>query len=129
MAASGFKFSSVTGARRIALTAMLVLGLTSPQLQANIEQQRQLFRDASSALERNQLSKFSRLLEQLDGYPASPYLEYDRFKRLVFRAKSASVEQFLERYKDYPFAYHARGKWLKVLARRGGLEKLPEIFR
>ena len=101
------------------MTAMLILGLASPQLQANIEQQRQLFHDASSALKRNQISKFNRLLKQLDDYPARPYLEYDAFNRSVYQARPQKVDQFLEQYADYPFAYHARGKWLNVLARRG----------
>ena len=101
------------------MIATLMLGLTSPQLQAGIEQQRQLFHDASFALERNQLTKFNRLLKQLEDYPAKPYLEYDAFKRKVTRAKPWQVEQFLQQYADLPFAYHARGKWLNVLARRG----------
>jgi len=103
----------------MAIIALLVAGLISPQLQASIEQQRQLFRDASVALERNQITRFNRLLKQLDDYPAAPYLEYDAFSRRVSKAKPAQVEEFLQRFADFPFAYHARGKWLKVLARRG----------
>ena len=29
---------------------------------------------------KNQISKFNRLLKQLDGYPAQAYLEYDAFQ-------------------------------------------------
>lgn len=128
MAATRLNFRAIFRARKIALTAMLLLGLASPQLQANIEQQRQLFRDASSALERNQVSRFNRLLKQLGDYPASPYLEYDNFKRRVYHAKSYKVEQFLIRYADYPFVYHARGKWLNVLARRGDWKNYLKFF-
>ena len=107
---------------------MLIVGLISPQLQANIEQQRQLFHDASAALERNQITRFNQLLKQLEDYPAKPYLEYDAFVRRVTRAKPQQVEQFLQQYADFPFAYHARGKWLYVLARRGDWEGYLEFF-
>jgi soluble lytic murein transglycosylase len=102
--------------------------LASPQAQASIEQQRQLFHDASAALERNQISKFNRLLKQLDDYPAKPYLEYDAFRRSASQLKSQQVELFFRRFADYPFLYHARGKWLKVLARRGDWEQYLEFF-
>ena len=95
---------------------------------ANIEYQRQLFHDASFALSRNQLTKFNRLLAKLDGYPAAPYLEYDQFKRRVSRAKPAEVEAFLNRYADLPFAYHARGRWLSVLAKRGDWDNYLKFF-
>ena len=29
------------------------------------------------------------------------------------------MDRFLDRYAEYPFAYHARGQWLSVLAKRG----------
>jgi soluble lytic murein transglycosylase len=110
------------------MIAMLILGLTSFQLQANIEQQRQLFHDASSALERNQISRFNRLLEQLDDYPAKPYLEYDAFSRRVHQAKPQQVDLFLQRHAELPFVYHARGKWLNVLARRGDWQNYLKYF-
>ena len=128
MAAAYVKFRFVDSARSIAMIAMLILGLTSLQLQASIEQQRQLFRDASSALERNQISKFNLMLKQLDDYPAKPYLEYDAFSRRVSMAKPQQVEQFLQQYAEFPFAYHARGKWLNVLARRGDWKNYLKFF-
>ena len=96
--------------------------------QANIEVQRQLFHDASHALERNQISKFNRLLKRLDGYPAQPYLEYDYFRRQVKQQKPQQAELFLQRYEDFPFAYHARGRWLDTLAQRGDWENYLRFF-
>jgi len=122
------KFSSVNGHRSIGMIVLLIAGLISPQLQANIEQQRQLFHDASAALERNKISKFNKILIQLEDYPAKPYLEYDAFSRRVSKAKPQQVEKFLQQFADFPFAYHARGKWLNVLARRGDWENYLEFF-
>jgi soluble lytic murein transglycosylase len=110
------------------MIVLLFAGLISPQLQANIEQQRQLFHDASAALERNKISKFHKILKQLDDYPAKPYLEYDAFIRRVSKAKPQQVEKFLQQFADFPFAYHARGKWLNVLARRGDWENYLKFF-
>ena len=110
------------------MIVLLIAGLISPQLQANIEQQRQLFHDASTALEHNKISKFNKILKQLEDYPAKPYLEYDAFSRRVSKAKPPQVEIFLQQFADFPFAYHARGKWLKVLARRGDWENYLKFF-
>ena len=128
MATLSVKLSSVNGHRSIGMIVLLFAGLISPQLQANIEQQRQLFHDASAALERNQISKFKKILKQLDDYPAKPYLEYDAFIRRVSKAKPHQVEEFLQQFADFPFAYHARGKWLNVLARRGDWENYLKFF-
>ena len=128
MAAVSVKFSSVNGHRSIGMIVLLIAGLISPQLQASIEQQRQLFHDASRALEGNKITRFNRLLKQLDDYPAKPYLEYDAFSRRVSKAKPQQVEKFLQQFADFPFAYHARGKWLNVLARRGDWENYLKFF-
>ena len=73
------------------MIVLLIAGLISPQLQANIEQQRQLFHDASAALERNKISKFNRILKQLEDYPAKPYLEYDAFSRRVSKVAAPGM--------------------------------------
>ena len=115
-------------ARKFGVIAILCAGLISPQLQAGIEKQRQMFHDASFALNKNQITKFNRLLKQLDDYPAQPYLVYDAFRRNVSRQKPEQVELFLQRYAAFPFAYHARGRWLDVLARRGDWENYLAFF-
>jgi soluble lytic murein transglycosylase len=102
--------------------------MISPQLQAGIEQQRQLFHDAAFALSKNQVTRFNRLTKQLDDYPAQPYLLYDSFRRNVKHLKVQQVELFLKRYAEFPFAYHARGRWLDVLARRGDWENYLAFF-
>ncbi len=107
---------------RAAKTAASILLLAAfGPLQAqvsNIEQQRQLFQEASAALERKQITLFKRLLDELDAYPARPYLEFDLFRRQASKVKPAQAELFFERFTDYPFVYHARGKYLTVLAKR-----------
>jgi len=90
----------------------------SGQSQASIERQRLIFHDASTALKKNQFSKFNRLLNQLEGYPAQAYLKYDDLKRRIHKASRLEVTEFLNSHEEYPFNYHLRAKWLSVLARR-----------
>ena len=126
MLVTGIKFS----AARILLAAATLAALlaVSAELRADYTEQRRLFHDASYALERNQISKFNRLLKELENYPASPYLEYDYFRRRVSSFSTQQSELFLKRYADYPFAYHARGLWLNVLARRGDWDTFLAFF-
>ena len=86
--------------------------------QANIEHQRDLFRDASKALSANNLARYAVLLEQLEGYPVKAYLEYDRFLKRLPHANNSEVKTFLDEHKNYPFAFKLRGEWLSVLASR-----------
>jgi soluble lytic murein transglycosylase len=99
------------------VVAICALVLSS-QSQASIERQRLIFHDASLALKKNQFSRFNRLLNQLEGYPAQAYLKYDDLRRRIHRASRIEVTEFLNDHEDYPFNYHLRSKWLSVLARR-----------
>lgn len=110
---------SYASARSVAMFFLIAV-VISPQLHASasIEQQRKLFREASAALERNQISRFNRLLKKLDEYPAAAYLEYDAFRRNANRIKPSQAEKFFQHYSEYPFVFHARAKWLNVLAKR-----------
>ena len=76
----------------------------------DIESKRQLFREASYALESNQTVKFREILNRLDGYALQPYLIYDALRRHIHRASADNVSDFLDKYHDYPFSYHVRAK-------------------
>jgi len=101
----------------LSLVSLLCLAF-SGQLLASIERQRVIFNDASLALNKNQISKFKRLLAQLDDYPVQAYLKYDDLRRRIHRASEDEVTRFLNNHEDYPFNYHLRAKWLSVLAKR-----------
>jgi soluble lytic murein transglycosylase len=109
---------------------LLLVGLImlSTQGQANIEEQRQIFRQAEDALRLNQVSKFKRLLAKIEDYPVQPYLIYDTLRRHINRASNEKVAKFLERYADYPFSYHLRAKWLSTLAKRGDWQNYLTFF-
>ncbi len=93
--------------------------LLSSNSTASISQQRQLFVEAEQALRDRKPKLFSRLTDQLVDYPVVAYLKHDELKSRLGRAKAKEVSEFLEEYKNYPFAYHLRGRWLRLLAKRG----------
>jgi len=120
----------VSRAASVGIFFFLIAVVISPQLHASasIEQQRKLFREASAALERNQINRFNRLLKQLGEYPAAPYLKYDAFRRNASRIKPAQAEKFFQHYSEFPFVYHARAKWLNVLAKRRDWDNYLNFF-
>ena len=108
---------------------LLFLGLfITGVTHANIDHQRKLFKQASSALSQNKMNQFANLLVQLDDYPIKPYLEYDHFVKRIQSVNIAEVKAFLDDYKDYPFAFTLRGKWLSVLADRQEWNHYLEFF-
>ncbi|MCP4488659.1 MAG: transglycosylase SLT domain-containing protein [Gammaproteobacteria bacterium] len=100
------------------LITILCLALLCHSAQADIENQRQVFQQASRALELRQVNKFKRLLGQIEDYPARPYLIYDALKQNINRASNEKISKFLNRYQDFPFSYHLRARWLSILAKR-----------
>jgi soluble lytic murein transglycosylase len=101
---------------------------TTSHIQANIELQRELFKDASNALSNNKIAYFSELLAQLEGYPVKPYLEYDYLVDRLQQAKVGHVETFLQEHKDYPFVFALRSRWLSQLAIRQDWENYLHFF-
>ena len=81
-------------------------------------QQRELFKQAENAIAHNDKERFKRLIVSLEGYPVVAYLHYDDLKSRLNRAQKSEIKSFLDEYKDYPFAYRLRGKWLDKLAKR-----------
>lgn len=71
---------------------------------------------------------FAHLLNKLEDYPVKPYLEYDHFVEKLQQAKVIEVKAFLDEYKDYPFAFTLRGKWLSELAARQDWQNYLEFF-
>jgi len=112
----------------LASILLLAAAVAVPEARANFEAERELFHEASTALEGNQLSRFNHLLKKLGDYPAKPYLEYDAFKLQVSRTSPQQAEIFLKRYADYPFVYNARSIWLNELARRGDWKHFLAFF-
>lgn len=103
---------------RLSNAALLLLLCLPLGLQASVESQRSLFKQAEEALEKENLVQFKQLTAQLKDYPVVAYLEYDAFRQNLSKASNKAVSAFLKKYDDYPFTYHLLSKWLNILAKQ-----------
>ncbi len=110
---------SVPSFGKILIHALVILGLVNVSLAyASIQDQRVLFKKAEQALLDNDELEFTLIKKSLKDYPITAYLEYDQIRKQLRDSKAEEVKEFLEKHKDYPFAYHLRSQWLNLLAKR-----------
>ncbi len=107
----------VSGIGKVLIYALLMPGLFNASIaNASIKEQRVLFKKAEQALLDNDLLEFSIIKKRLTDYPITAYLEYDQIRKQLKDTSVEEVREFLDRNKDYPFAYHLRSQWLNLLA-------------
>ncbi len=82
------------------------------------KKQRTLFLKAEQALNKKQLKNYKKYYKQLDGYPLQAYLKYRQYHNKLSRLNEQQVLQFLEDYKDTPYADRLRTRWLDKKARK-----------
>lgn len=80
--------------------------------------QRQIFLDARDALSRRQMTRYRALLEQLEGYPLTPYLTYRELTRNLQNASPEAVNAFIEAESGSYLAHQLQRQWLHTLARQ-----------
>jgi len=81
--------------------------------------QRREYRLAVKALSKNRYEEFERHKSALADYSLAPYLDYHYQRKKVDSLTSKQLAQFMETYKDYPFAERLRERWLLRLPRQG----------
>ncbi|NOT68295.1 MAG: transglycosylase SLT domain-containing protein [Methylophilaceae bacterium] len=79
-----------------------------------------VFSNARSAYQRQNEAALAEYTQQLQAqnYVLAAYADYWLMLLRLSQANNASVEEFLKRYADYPFADRVRGEWLKALGKR-----------
>ncbi len=97
------------------ISFMLMLVATGSSVCAiPLDEQRQLFSDATDAIKKRQVERTQEILSQLEDYPLYPYL---RYKSLLGKKNQLSkVESYLEKYADTPYANSLRNNQLTRLA-------------
>ncbi len=101
-----------------ALVLVTLLGASLP-LQADIQQQRQAYDQAMSALKAGQQQRYASLLPGLRDYPLYPYLLLESLQMRVKTASHREIEDFLVAHGDLPFSQRLKNDWLRRLAREG----------
>ncbi|MEE9344072.1 MAG: transglycosylase SLT domain-containing protein [Methylococcales bacterium] len=94
--------------------ALMLLGASTVAYTIPLNQQRQLFLDAKSAIAKGQMDRLQEILPQLEDYPLLPYL---RYKSLLGKKNQfKKVELYLKKYPDTPYASSLRNNQLALLA-------------
>lgn len=108
-----------------------VLGLAVLQAHATPEQDTfNAARAAYKARDEKALTAYADRLRS-QNYLLAPYLDYWLMLLQLDKADAATVQAFLTRYADYPFADRVRAEWLKILGRQQAwplfFDELPKL--
>ncbi|MEZ0330139.1 MAG: transglycosylase SLT domain-containing protein [Methylophilaceae bacterium] len=102
------------------LSALFILFLVSiaPARAMDTDDMFNNARDAYKTRNDFALSNYAQQM-QAQGYILAPYADYWLILLRLNTADNQTVQAFLTKYADLPFADRLRGEWLKILAKRG----------
>lgn len=84
-----------------------------------LSRQRERFVEAEQALQKNQLTKYRRLLPELADYPLYPYLRVQDIQRRLGSVSNKELQQFFDSFESQPATEMLRGKLLRYYIRKG----------
>ena len=85
---------------------------------------REIFLRAETQLQKNNLSAYEKLRDQLDTYPLLPYLEQQKYLNNLQLKDEPAINDFLTRYRSTPLDWNLRKAWLKYLIK----QQQPDLF-
>ncbi len=112
-----YKWIKLTSALALLLSSLLHTAVAKP-IDAQTLENRKLFKQAEIALANKQTKTYLKLTQQLKNYSITPYLKFDEITKRIDNVTSKQMRTFLTLYKDYPFVYRLRGRWLQRLAKQ-----------
>ncbi|WP_095095367.1 transglycosylase SLT domain-containing protein [Pseudomonas sp. Irchel 3A5] len=107
--------------RLFSLFSCMLLTATAAQtvFAADLNQQRQYYDVAKSALAKGDTGPYRAYAAALADYPLEPYLAYDELTARLKTASNPEIEKFLAEHGDLPQANWMKLRWLRWLAERG----------
>jgi soluble lytic murein transglycosylase len=108
--------------RLVVVTVFALFGVV-PAL-ADIEQQRETFRQGWQAAERGDQAGMVRAIAALPDYALTPYLQFELFRQRIDRVPESVMTQFLARYRDWSFHDQLERAWLRSLGERESFDRL-----
>jgi peptidoglycan lytic transglycosylase len=105
----------------VQLSTLLILALlfVAPSLSIasnlSLDEQRELYQEAKTALSKGDQSKYKSILSRIGDYPLLPYLEYARLSERLSRRPKRDVQNFLSQHDGTPIAARLRYRWLETL--------------
>ncbi|MFD1261194.1 transglycosylase SLT domain-containing protein [Entomomonas asaccharolytica] len=86
---------------------------------ATLEEQRNYFDQAKTALEKNNPLVYYSHKKALQGYPLEPYLAYLELNKRVKLASDDEIILFVKKHQDLPQTRWLEMRWLRLVAERG----------
>ncbi len=100
------------------------LQFSEPQL----EQQRELFRQAETALKAGRVHRFEQLMGRLQNYPLYSYLQYRNLKRKQGRLSAAQINEFLSSNDNTVIGDRFRHSLLRYYARHHRWQEFTDLY-
>ncbi|WP_319781790.1 transglycosylase SLT domain-containing protein [Oceanisphaera sp. IT1-181] len=93
--------------------SLLLLGMSVSVQASSLREQ---YRQAEQALNKNDVASFKQLRQGLDGYPLTPYLDFQLLADRITNLSTTQVVEFMHRYPDSLVADRLEGRFLHRLA-------------
>lgn len=114
--------------RLATMVAVAVCMTYGSNLSAGLYEDRELYKQALSALQANRISQFENIKTQLGDYPLIPYLDYRRALLRVGRASAEEALAYRDAHSKYSFGERFMKQWLDVQARNGRWRNYVEHY-
>lgn len=113
------------------LSSVLLLCLSVATVHAGSEWQleRDVYKQARTALNKKQINQYHKYLAQLTEYPLYQYLIYNEMRMRISKLNDGEVDEFLAKYSDGPLATRLRLGWLSQLQRKGRADSFLKYYQ
>lgn len=93
-------------------------------LALDLKQQREIYDQAQSYLDKKDVKSYQKLRGQIADYPLTPYVDYRAFLVDIGERSPREVAQFIEAHQAFPFSNRIRAPYLNSLANQKEWSKL-----
>lgn len=90
----------------------ILIAISNTTFASKLDEQRDLFLSAESALKYGKLKTYKAIENQLRYYPLYPYLRYAYLKHRIQHVSRKEYDEFMRHYRDTPLANKLKQAWL-----------------
>ncbi|CAE6885837.1 COG0741 Soluble lytic murein transglycosylase and related regulatory proteins (some contain LysM invasin domains) [Vibrio sp. B1FLJ16] len=116
---------------RLAKSACCATALIAVSVTANaalsLEKQREIYEQAQSLLDNNDIDGYLAIRPQIADYPLTPYVDYRTFIRQLPDKSPKQVSAFIAEYDAFPFSRRVRAPYLDSLYKQQNWKTITEF--
>ncbi|CAE6886873.1 COG0741 Soluble lytic murein transglycosylase and related regulatory proteins (some contain LysM invasin domains) [Vibrio sp. B1FLJ16] len=116
---------------RLAKSACCATALIAVSVTANaalsLEKQREVYEQAQSRLDKNDIDGYLAIRPQIADYPLTPYVDYRTFIRQLPDKSPKQVSAFIAEYDAFPFSRRVRAPYLDSLYKQQDWKTITEF--